>query len=210
MPRRAEISLVSCPYVFVCSPNRDTQPYAQSIRKDGSQLFCSEPWYFCSASYRGLYKANLQFSIMCNPARFLFLGALWARVIRADFQVLQTGFLANESSVELSTGCVSALESSVTYDQWLQANAYDDYYGPMNDTVLDSLCPAGCKSSLASYRSSVVSSCQADRQPFQGLLAQYFVDLVIASYNFTCFKAPDLGQYCNSTCFQSASFAYAV
>lgn len=76
---------------------------------------------------------------MFSLARSMFLGALWARVIRADFQVLQTGFLANESSVELSTDCVSALESSVTCDQWLQANAYDDYYGPMNDTVLDSL-----------------------------------------------------------------------
>ena len=147
---------------------------------------------------------------MFNLARFLFLGALSARVIRADFQVLQTGFLANESSVELSTGCVSALESSVICDQWLQANAYDDYYGPMNDTVLDSLCTVGCKSSLAAYRSNVVSSCQSDPQPFQGLPAQYFVDLVIASYNFTCFKAPGSGRYCNSKCSPSAGFACAV
>ena len=147
---------------------------------------------------------------MYSPARLFFLGALWARLIRADFQVLQSGFLANESSVELSTGCVSALESSVTCDQWLQANAYDDYYGPLNDTVLDSLCTAGCKSSLASYRSNVVSSCQSDPQPFQGFPAQYFVDVVIASYNFTCFKAADSGQYCNSTCFQTAGSACDV
>lgn len=147
---------------------------------------------------------------MCRPARVLFLVTLWARVIRADFQLLQTGFLANESSVELSTGCVSALESSVACDQWLQANAYDDYYGPLNDTVLDSLCTAGCKSSLASYRSNVVSSCQSDPQPFEGFPAQYFVDVVLASYNFTCFKAPDSGQYCNSAYSQSVGSAYLI
>lgn len=43
--------------------------------------------------------------------------------VLAEFQVLQTGLLANESSVFLSDGCTAALESSISCDQWLQDNA---------------------------------------------------------------------------------------
>ena len=115
----------------------------------------------------------------------------------ADFQVLETGFLANESSVFISDGCVSAMESSVSCNQWIQANAYDDWYGPLNDTVLDSLCTPQCKPSIKSYRSRVTAACQNDPQPFDGLPPEYFIDVVWASYNLTCLKDPKSGDYCN-------------
>lgn len=68
----------------------------------------------------------------------------------------------------------------------------------MNDTVLDALCAPACEQSILSYRSKVISACKNDPQPFDGLPAQYFIDVIWASYNLTCLKDPKSGSYCNS------------
>ena len=118
--------------------------------------------------------------------------------ISAEFQVLQTGLLANESSVFLSDGCTAAMESSILCDQWLQDNANEDGYSYLNDTALNALCPPACEPSIKSYRSKVISACQNDPQPFDGLPAEYFIDVIWASYNLTSLKDPKSGDYCNS------------
>ena len=132
-------------------------------------------------------------------SRTLWVPFLVLPFVVADFPVLETGLLANESSVFLSDGCTSALESSISCDQWLQDNANEDGYSPLNDTALDMLCAPACEPSIISYRSKVISACQNDPQPFDGLPAEYFIDVIWASYNLTCLKDPVSGNYCNST-----------
>lgn len=135
---------------------------------------------------------------MMGPLSILLLSSVLIRTVIADFAVLEPGFIANSSAVTLSTACVNALQSSVTCDQYLQDNAYVDTYGPLNASLLDTFCTTGCSSSLISYRKNVVSACAKDPQPFTGIPAQYFVDVIWAQYNFTCLKDPGTGQYCNS------------
>lgn len=137
---------------------------------------------------------------MMAPLAFFLLSSVILRAAIADFAVLEPGFLANSSTVTLSTACVNALQSSVACDQYLQDNAYIDTYGPLNASVLDTFCTAGCSTSLISYRKNVVSACASDPQPYAGIPAQYFVDVIWAQYNFTCLKDPGTGQYCNSMC----------
>lgn len=127
-----------------------------------------------------------------------FVWSCFWRMTLADFRILETGFLANTSTVALSANCVGALESSVACDQYLQDNAYNDAYGPLDTTLQDSFCTTDCKSTLVSYRSKVISACAHDPEPYPGTPAQYFVDVVWAQYNLTCLKDPSSGQYCNS------------
>lgn len=130
-------------------------------------------------------------------SRSIWVLSLMLSSALADFQVLPTGLLANESSVSLSDGCTAALESSISCNQWLQDNASDDSYSFLNDTALDTLCAPSCEPSIRSYRSKVVSACQKDPEPFDGLPAVYFIDVIWASYNLTCLKNPESGDYCN-------------
>lgn len=134
-----------------------------------------------------------------GPLAILLLSSVLLRTAIADFAVLEPGLLANTSTVTLSTACTNALQSSVACDQWLQDNAYIDAYSPLNASLLDTFCTAGCSASLISYRKNVVSACAKDPQPYNGIPAQYFVDVIWAQYNFTCLKDPGTGQYCNST-----------
>lgn len=140
-----------------------------------------------------------------GPLAILLLSSVLISTAVADFAVLEPGLIANSSQVTLSTACVNALQSSVACDQYLQDNAYIDSYGPLNASLLDTFCTAGCSSSLISYRKNVVSACAKDPQPFTGIPAQYFVDVIWAQYNFTCLKDPGTGQYCNSMCSNSNS-----
>lgn len=142
---------------------------------------------------------------MMGPLAILLLSSVLISTAVADFAVLEPGLIANSSKVTLSTACVNALQSSVACDQYLQDNAYIDSYGPLNASLLDTFCTAGCSSSLISYRKNVVSACANDPQPFTGIPAQYFVDVIWAQYNFTCLKDPGTGQYCNSMCPNSNS-----
>lgn len=130
----------------------------------------------------------------------ILLSSVFVGTAVADFPVLEPGLIANSSTVSLSTACVNALQSPVACDQYLQDNAYIDSYGPLNDSLLDTFCTAGCSSSLISYRKNVISACAKDPQPFAGIPAQYFVDVIWAQYNFTCLKNPSTGQYCISMC----------
>lgn len=134
-----------------------------------------------------------------GPLTTLLLFSVLLRTVIADFAVLEPGLLANSSTATISTACANALQSSVACDQYLQDNAYIDTYGPLNDSLLDTFCTAGCSSSLISYRKNVVSACAKDPQPYAGIPAQYFVDVIWAQYNFTCLKDPGTGKYCNST-----------
>lgn len=152
-------------------------------------------------------ECHLAFNIigMMGPLAVVLLSSILLRSAIADFAVLEPGLIANSSTVTLSTACVNALQSSVACDQYLQDNAYIDAYGPLNASLLDTFCTTGCSSSLISYRKNVVSACAKDPQPYSGIPAQYFVDVIWAQYNFICLKDPGTGQYCNSMCPDSDS-----
>ncbi len=106
--------------------------------------------------------------------------------------------LTASTTATLSTGCITAMEAPLACDPYIQVLASQDYYGSMDNASLqNSLCEQDCGRSLSKYHSSVASACHSDPQPWSGIPATWYGDLVWASYNQTCLKDSKTGQYCN-------------
>ena len=127
--------------------------------------------------------------------RTLALGTLITCTL-ADFSLFPNDTIS--SSVNLSTQCTNALTSSVACDPYLLQLSQSDYYGSLGDDSLQSsLCITSCGTSLVSYHTSVISSCANDAQPWLGIPAQTYGDLLWSTYNLTCLKDTGTGEWCN-------------
>jgi hypothetical protein len=124
--------------------------------------------------------------------------AAWCTLVAADFSIIPPGLLANSSEAVLSSGCVTAMQTSIRCNQYFQYLVSIDIYGYMDPSVLDTLCTANCAVDLSTYHSSVVSACAADPYPWDGTPAQHYGDQIWASYNMTCLKDVSSGTYCQS------------
>ena len=56
---------------------------------------------------------------------------------------------------------------------------------------------SACGTALSKYHGSVTASCAKDPQPWVGVPANYYGDLIWAQYNLTCVKDPKTKQWCN-------------
>jgi hypothetical protein len=114
--------------------------------------------------------------------------------IQAQFQLFPNG---TQSTVNLSQGCIAALNATITCDPYIQQLVATDYYGSLgNASLQDSVCAAGCGTSLASYHDDVAAACSSDPLPWSGIPAVWTGDVIWATYNRTCLKDPSTGQYC--------------
>ncbi len=113
----------------------------------------------------------------------------------ATLTVVEPGTVANSSTSTLSTACVSAIESDVDCDPYLQIQAQADEYGSDNVTQ-QYVCTEACSSSLRSYISSAGSNCGDQPLPWEGMPHSYFGKVLQATYNMTCLKDPVTGDYC--------------
>jgi len=114
--------------------------------------------------------------------------------IKAQFQLFPNG---TQSTVNLSQGCVTALNATITCDPYIQQLVATDYYGSLgNATLQDSICAAACGTSLASYHANVAAACSSEPQPWPGVPAVWAGEVIWATYNRTCLKDPATGQYC--------------
>ena len=113
----------------------------------------------------------------------------------ADFAVIDPGTIANTSTASLSSNCVSAIESTVQCDQYLQLSSQVDEYGADNITQAY-VCTANCASSLQSYISNAEAACAGQPPAWDGLPHSYYGKVLQATYNTTCLKDPTTGQYC--------------
>ena len=124
----------------------------------------------------------------------------------SDLLLFPNDTLVTSTAVNLSQGCVTAMEASLSCDPYLQSLANQDYYGSMdNSSLQSSLCDPACGSTLSSYHSSVISSCISDPQPWPGVPASWYGDVIWAAYNQTCLKDSNSGLYCNGEPVSSAS-----
>lgn len=97
----------------------------------------------------------------------------------------------------ISDQCYAALNASIACEGSLLTFMTSDSYAPIgNKTLQDQLCAASCGTALTSYRSTVVSACANDPQPFQGLPAVYWVDAATSVYKLYCLKDASTGAYC--------------
>ena len=114
--------------------------------------------------------------------------------IKAQFQLFPNG---TQSTANLSQGCITALNTTITCDPYIQQLAATDYYGSLgNATLQDSVCAAGCGASLASYHTQVAAACSSDPEPWSGIPAVWVGDVIWATHNRTCLKDPTTGRYC--------------
>jgi hypothetical protein len=136
-------------------------------------------------------------SVVFGPAMqsLVFVAAtLLTPLIQAQFQLFPNG---TQSTVNLSPGCITALNATITCDPYIQQLVATDYYGSLgNATLQDSVCATDCGASLASYDANVVAACSSDPQPWSGVPAVWAGDVIWATYNRTCLKDPATGQYC--------------
>ena len=134
-------------------------------------------------------------------AGLLSKSLLWAfflRLVLSDLLLYPNDTLTTSTTVTLSQLCVTAMEASLSCDPYLQLLANQDYYGSMEDSSLQSsLCNPACGSALSSYHASVTSACRSDPQPWQGLPAGWYGDMLWAAYNQTCLKDKTSEFYCN-------------
>lgn len=127
----------------------------------------------------------------------LFLLVLWTGATVADYAILTPGTVANTSLVELSTACVTALESTVSCDAYLDTIATLDLYGNYSSDLQQTLCSSACGVSLAAYHNSVISSCAKDPQPWQGVPPEFYGNAAWAAWNTTCLKDTKTGLFCS-------------
>ncbi|RDB24798.1 hypothetical protein Hypma_007466 [Hypsizygus marmoreus] len=128
-----------------------------------------------------------------NAIRLLLMVILSQRV-EGQFKLFPDG---THSTQNLSPGCITALNATITCDPYIQQLVSNDYYGSLgNATLQDAVCTAGCGSSLTSYHASVVQVCASDPQPWPGVPAAWAGDVIWATYNRTCLKDPATGAYC--------------
>ena len=115
----------------------------------------------------------------------------------ADYAILPPGTLKNTSSVVLSSACVTALESTVHCDAYLDTLSTVDVYGTFNSSFQQTLCSTACGTSLASYHSSVTTACAHDTQPWQGIPPEYYGNTAWAAWNTTCLRDTKTGLFCS-------------
>ena len=116
----------------------------------------------------------------------------------SDLVLFPNDTLSSSTAMTLTEGCITAMEASVSCDPYLQSLANQDYYGSMDNSSLQtSLCDPACGSALSSYHSSVISSCVSDPQPWPGIPASWYGDVLWTTYNQTCLKDSKSGLYCN-------------
>jgi hypothetical protein len=124
----------------------------------------------------------------------VFLVSTLITFVQAQFQLFPNG---TQSTAKLSHGCLTALNATIVCDPYIQQLIASDYYGSLgNNTLQDSICAAGCGTSLASYHAQVLAACSSDPQPWQGIPAVWAGDVIWATYNRTCLKDSATGQYC--------------
>ncbi|KAK7958033.1 hypothetical protein PG988_012881 [Apiospora saccharicola] len=123
------------------------------------------------------------------------VAALLSGQALGSFSVVEPGTVANSSTTALAPSCVSAIESEVKCDAYLQAQANTDLYGADNVTQA-TVCTEACSSSLGSYISNVDSSCAGQPLPWDDMPHAYFGKVLQATYNMSCLQDPATGQYC--------------
>ncbi len=98
------------------------------------------------------------------------------------------------NSAPISHACEVALNQTVTCDSQLELLASSGYYMSLGSSA-SSLCASQCNSSLASYRSAVVSACGATGA-FDTYPNTYRGDLIQDYFNLVCTTDPTSGNYC--------------
>lgn len=135
---------------------------------------------------------------MAKLVSIVLIWILNLNFVLSELVLFPNDTLTTSTSVNLTPGCINAMESSLSCDPYLQSLANQDYYGSMDNSSLQtSLCDPACGRALSSYHSSVISSCISDPQPWPGIPASWYGDVLWTTYNQTCLKDRKTGLYCN-------------
>jgi hypothetical protein len=96
----------------------------------------------------------------------------------------------------LSSACSNALAANITCPDFLLG-----YVGLnsflSSDTTTSLICDLDCTNSIKDYHYDVAAACANDMQPWAGIPATYWGDVVWGYTNRTCLKDPGTGDYCS-------------
>lgn len=102
----------------------------------------------------------------------------------------------------ISLGCAQALNRTIDCEPEMVAYVANNIYSSLiNRTAIqDSICRAGCTSSLRDYHSSVESACKDDPPPWTGMPATWAGDVLASFQSRMCLKDPSTSLYCTGKC----------
>lgn len=96
----------------------------------------------------------------------------------------------------LGEGCIGALSTNISCDSYARTFMQPRYHGALENTTLtDSVCQAGCSSSLKSWFDSVSAKCAG--KTINGAIPTTYGGYIWEGFNETCVKDPQTKQYCN-------------
>ncbi|KAL8694818.1 MAG: hypothetical protein Q9218_000577 [Villophora microphyllina] len=121
---------------------------------------------------------------------------LLVSVVLADVQLYPNNTLITTNTI--SSACHDAMNANIACDPYLVSLATNNYYGTLGDTALqNSVCASNCGTALSNYHNAIHQACGQDEEPWIGVPANYFGDLVWAQYNLTCIKDPATSEWCS-------------
>lgn len=103
---------------------------------------------------------------------------------------------AINADVTLSAGCEAALMANISCPEPLVDLATDGLVLNSDNVTVPQVCASTCSSSLAAFHSNVSTACKNDPNPWTGMPATWFGDLVWAYANRTCLTNNVTGAYC--------------
>ncbi|KAI4100464.1 MAG: hypothetical protein L6R37_005454 [Teloschistes peruensis] len=100
-------------------------------------------------------------------------------IVLADVQLYPNNTLITSNTI--SQACHDAMNANLACDLYLVNLATNNYYGSLGDTSLqNSVCDTKCGTALSTYHNSVHQACAQDEDPWLGVPANYYGDLVFA------------------------------
>ncbi|KAL8764772.1 MAG: hypothetical protein Q9194_006850 [Teloschistes cf. exilis] len=127
---------------------------------------------------------------------YLHTVLLLAGCVLADVQLYPNNTLITSNTI--SQACHDAMNANLACDPYLVNLATNNYYGSLGDTSLqNSVCDTKCGTALSTYHNSVHQACAQDEDPWLGVPASYYGDLVFAQYNLTCLRDSQTNEFCN-------------
>ncbi|KAH7303663.1 hypothetical protein B0I35DRAFT_485026 [Stachybotrys elegans] len=140
--------------------------------------------------------------------------------LRVASQTFATGGGMDYGTLSLSRACYEALNTTVTCSSMIDTQSFSqvlplqssglqisnqvfsDASGELlNIDQLDDLCVGRCRSDLVSVRNGILEACDASRDTLEvnniAYPATYIVDSYLFTYDTSCYKDQQTGQYCD-------------
>ena len=121
---------------------------------------------------------------------------------RRDDPGSQGGFSLHRAAAldeSLGEDCIQAMAANISCPNYVRNFVQRTYRGSLgNKALTDSICTAGCQSSLKNWFDSVATACEG--KTLSGTVPMSLGGQVWQAWNETCVRDPGTKEYCNGSC----------